>query len=883
MILANTQGEIRVGPSHQAKLPLLKVYSSSLSSKNDELSLLREEPLWKNKTTDIDLSMYLQAARSIAAFAGMCDRGLAEDMYEVAERDDTTINALTILHNHDYDCKRAIQALVKCPIPKGIDRKWSDDDQKKFIKGLRQYGKNFFRIRKDLLPHKQTSDLVEFYYLWKKTPQAQTTRSRRRQRPCSTSVILSTTPTPAKQRNTKNNNNNNNNKDESEHNSDNDDNQMTTDFDEQYCRHCQIASKNLQIAGHDNQLLCYSCRIYYEKSGQMPIINLECSPYLFKPLNRTSSTCTNSNKRKRSKPIQSPNDNNSLSTRSKKKTCLNEKVSLIKQKIEEEQESTIKKEIKLEEQENEKPSSFSTNSSLVIKTEDLNLRILTPTPCKQEFNSPSSMLSDNTTKILIDHTKQNNTNALITSPSSAFSRTSKQSLIPKISDESNSSLKSNTNHSTILNNNNNVSTVISKDNDLSNDDENISDNSTNCIQEFICDQGPSPLICEKECYNRSQEIILLQVYDRSKSQNSCARTDIILKRRLPIRQKQTEKQQDLPSSTTTIINVKQEDRNLSKLSFSLDKGRSMHHQSGPPPHPLPTILPHHDSLLINRNNPLFHPLPLHGLASGSKPSLGFPSPFGPSPHENATLRHIDPLSLRLMNPAAAAAQYFAGQPPFPNGIGRPTHAGLDPATAAFLFDPHCRGMISPFANTSPSSIVLPPPPPPSLSSLNNSLSSSKINNGAPNHAHIHSHSRTHLHLANSNESSSNTTNGAPLPPSTLLPFANPFSGLSHGNPLLDTGGSLSVPINFEAIHNLTRERELMALILANNSRFDPMTLGLVNSLQMSRYDDFSRMNLRERTKREHNENVYRRLNLDNERQQLRFPFHHPPEELLRRF
>ncbi|CAF1525366.1 unnamed protein product, partial [Adineta steineri] len=49
----------------------------------------------------------------------------------------------------------------------------------------------FFRIRKELLPHKQTSDLVEFYYLWKKTPQAQSSRPRRRQRPCSTLANLS--------------------------------------------------------------------------------------------------------------------------------------------------------------------------------------------------------------------------------------------------------------------------------------------------------------------------------------------------------------------------------------------------------------------------------------------------------------------------------------------------------------------------------------------------------------------------------------------------------------------------------------------------------------------------------------------------------------------
>jgi hypothetical protein len=57
---------------------------------------------------------------------------------------------------------------------------------------------------------------------------------------------------------------------------------------------------------------------------------------------------------------------------------------------------------------------------------------------------------------------------------------------------------------------------------------------------------------------------LLQIYDRSISQNSCARTDIILKRGSRPRRKQTEsQQQELPSLATTMMNIKQEDRNLS--------------------------------------------------------------------------------------------------------------------------------------------------------------------------------------------------------------------------------------------------------------------------------------------------------------------------------
>jgi len=55
-------------------------------------------------------------------------------------------------------------------------------EQKRFVKGLRLYGKNFFRIKKELLPHKETGELIEFYYLWKKTPGAIPSRNHRRHR-----------------------------------------------------------------------------------------------------------------------------------------------------------------------------------------------------------------------------------------------------------------------------------------------------------------------------------------------------------------------------------------------------------------------------------------------------------------------------------------------------------------------------------------------------------------------------------------------------------------------------------------------------------------------------------------------------------------------------
>ena len=189
-------------------------------------------------------------------------------------------------------------------------------------------------------------------------------------------------------------------------------------------------------------------------------------------------------------------------------------------------------------------------------------------------------------------------------------------------------------------------------------------------------------------------------------------------------------------------------------------------------------------MLMNRSSSLFHPLPLHALSGGPKPPgsgatgpppLNFPSPFGPSPHDNAALRHLDSLGLRLMNPAAAAAaQLFAAQSHYNASVGRPTPGSFDPTTAALLLDPRYRSMMSPFGTSSPTSAV------PSSSSNNSSSSSANAAaNNTHNHSHVHSHSHTHLHLGNNNESSSsssNNSNGPSIPPPPMMPFPNPLSG-----------------------------------------------------------------------------------------------------------
>ncbi|XP_064423858.1 arginine-glutamic acid dipeptide repeats protein isoform X4 [Latimeria chalumnae] len=281
--LNSTQGEIRVGPSHQAKLPELQPFPSP----DGELVTENEELVWMPGVNDCDLLMYLRAARSMAAFAGMCDGGSTEDGCVAASRDDTTLNALNTLHESSYDAGKALQRLVKKPVPKLIEKCWSEDEVKRFIKGLRQYGKNFFRIRKELLPNKETGELITFYYHWKKTPEAASSRAHRRHRRQAVfrriKTRTATTPvnTPSRPPSSEF-------LDLSSASEDDFDSEDSEQELKGYaCRHCfTTTSKDWHHGGKENILLCTDCRIHFKKYGELPPIEkpVDPPPFMFKPV-----------------------------------------------------------------------------------------------------------------------------------------------------------------------------------------------------------------------------------------------------------------------------------------------------------------------------------------------------------------------------------------------------------------------------------------------------------------------------------------------------------------------------------------------------------------------------------------------------------------------
>ncbi|XP_071349619.1 arginine-glutamic acid dipeptide repeats protein isoform X2 [Trachinotus anak] len=275
--LNSTQGEIRVGPSHQAKLPELQPRPApGLQTQTES-----EELMWTPGVNDCDLLMYLRAARSMAAFAGMCDGGSTEDGCLAASRDDTTLNALNMLHASHYDAAKALQRLVKKPLPKLIEKCWSEGDVKHFIKGLRQYGKNFFRIRKDFLPSKKTGELITFYYHWKKTPEAAGTRAYRQQRrqPSSRKAKTRSAAAPV---NTPSRNYSVDVSSASEDDLDSEDSEQ----DIKSCSYCgTTSSKDWHQGGRDNPLLCTSCRNFENKHGCLPPAPKSAgAPFMFKPV-----------------------------------------------------------------------------------------------------------------------------------------------------------------------------------------------------------------------------------------------------------------------------------------------------------------------------------------------------------------------------------------------------------------------------------------------------------------------------------------------------------------------------------------------------------------------------------------------------------------------
>uniref|UniRef100_A0A183V1E8 ELM2 domain-containing protein n=1 Tax=Toxocara canis TaxID=6265 RepID=A0A183V1E8_TOXCA len=175
--LASVQGEIRVGGSYQAKVPPLEVGSAVDEPDRDEL-------VWRpGYISEESEHVYKRATRSFRMFAMVRNEHVTQMERDFRTGDLCMYDAIVTLHKCGYNVNHAIEAMNKNDerMLKATNF-MSADDAKKFARGIKMYGKNFLKIKKELLPHHERDELVQFYYGWKKTRDATRPKPLTRQR-----------------------------------------------------------------------------------------------------------------------------------------------------------------------------------------------------------------------------------------------------------------------------------------------------------------------------------------------------------------------------------------------------------------------------------------------------------------------------------------------------------------------------------------------------------------------------------------------------------------------------------------------------------------------------------------------------------------------------
>lgn len=274
--MANAKGEIRIGASHQATLPICIPYNKR--SKEDLRELhhtCKEDLVWDPEAiTDAKLIMYLRASQSITSYNGYWENNqeggicIIDKNLNMVSEDLPKSNTYDILHHNNYDISSALDNLILHPAPKKIMHPWSEDERKKFMRGLRSYGKTFHKIRKELLPDRTTCDLIQYYYFWKKTAIA--CSSRPHKRGGRRHNVLARKTRTAKPKTTETSeflelSSCSENEYEDSEESDN-----ARDLSLYACRHCYATkSPNWHHAGKLKILMCHECRIYFKRYGLM--------------------------------------------------------------------------------------------------------------------------------------------------------------------------------------------------------------------------------------------------------------------------------------------------------------------------------------------------------------------------------------------------------------------------------------------------------------------------------------------------------------------------------------------------------------------------------------------------------------------------------------
>ncbi|CAH8286884.1 unnamed protein product, partial [Schistosoma margrebowiei] len=166
------KGEIKIGEDYQANIPMLALASSVIENQCDESRssyygserIFQESSLvWKpsEKLCEADVTRFERSYAQVVLSTLPIERTIDDE------------EALFLLMRCDYDTDEALQrlqfkAVSPMAVPGYLDS-WSESDCAAFEKSFALCGKDFRQIRETRLRHKTVSELIHFYYLWKKT------------------------------------------------------------------------------------------------------------------------------------------------------------------------------------------------------------------------------------------------------------------------------------------------------------------------------------------------------------------------------------------------------------------------------------------------------------------------------------------------------------------------------------------------------------------------------------------------------------------------------------------------------------------------------------------------------------------------------------------
>ncbi|XP_063704376.1 mesoderm induction early response protein 1-like isoform X2 [Culicoides brevitarsis] len=163
---------IMVGTDYQAQIPEeFSKYDDALPYEN------KDKLVWDgcDKLSEDEILDYLRKVRVIshsAATAGS-DSSVTAQLLAIPTgkhlRDDE--QALFLLQQCGHDREEALRRrkIAAAAPPEEVMSAWSEEECRNFETGLRLYGKNFHQIQLAKVKTRSVGEIVQFYYLWKKS------------------------------------------------------------------------------------------------------------------------------------------------------------------------------------------------------------------------------------------------------------------------------------------------------------------------------------------------------------------------------------------------------------------------------------------------------------------------------------------------------------------------------------------------------------------------------------------------------------------------------------------------------------------------------------------------------------------------------------------